>query len=438
MTKRKGSNAVGVMVDLDSILDTRKGTIKKLYPEIYEQIKESPQYHLRQEDRWDEIHPALDHQRLTLAYQGRDIETIRHSQLTMVSRMMVELFAQLTASIKELDPEISTYYLIINFHPYDLSVEVRTEIARLLSIQLGITGIPIAEVCMPWNKLDPAFLKDNNILHWYCYHYDEWLRENFEPVGTENINADHIVGAPDTRMYAPKIARDQKGIDKFMAEIEDCPFTDQYQLTKAITSNLINFEFTPTSSFCQIDAEKLVRLEREKDMERSEILSAQEEAVNALMKRLGETPLVSKAKADGYLDELEQLIFDLRAFNGKDTFSLFKQRLATLNLTVSKLYNSVPFNSGVDLEMLIDTLSLGIDTNEQDFGKTEAHWNVQGVATIKSIEEAESGENLYRCVAAQTYPELNIVEGQILSPLKSRDLRFPPVDGVNFLNYFER
>ena len=152
MTKHKGANAVGVMVDLDSILDTRKGTIKKLYPAIFEEIKESPQYHLRQEDRWDAIHPQLDQQVLTLAYQGRDLETIRHSQLTMVSRMMVELFSQLTAEIKDQDPEIASFYVVINFHPYNLSLEIKQEIARLLSIQLGIVGLPIGEVSMPWKK----------------------------------------------------------------------------------------------------------------------------------------------------------------------------------------------------------------------------------------------------------------------------------------------
>lgn len=438
VTKRKGSNAVGIMVDLDSILDTRKGTIKKLYPKIYEEIKGSPQYHLRREDRWDDIHPELDHQQLTLAYQGRDLDTIRHSQLTMVSRMMIELFAQLSADIQDQDPEVAGFYVLINFHPYNLSIELKEEIAKLLSLQLGVVGLPIAEVSMPWKKLDAAFLKDNNIRYWYCYHYDQWLRECFEPVGTEQIDAEKITGAPETRMFAPMIAQDQKAVDKFLADIEDCPFTDQFQLTKAITSNIINFEFTPVSSFCQIDTEKLLRLEREKDMERSEILSTQEQAVNALMKRIGETPLISKRRAENYIDELEQLLFDLRAFNNQDTFSLFKQRLAQLNLTVSKLYNSVPFNSGEDLEVLIDHLSLSIDTNEKDFGVTEAHWNAQGVATIKTVEELDSGERLYRCIAATDVPALNIIEGQLLEPQKKNQMRFPPADGVNFLNYFER
>lgn len=437
MTKRKASNAVGIMVCLDSILDTRKGTIKKLYPELYEEIKTSPKYHLRKEDRWDEVDARLDHQKITLAYQGRDLETIRHSQLTMVSRMLLELITNLNMDIKSNDPDVSSFFLVINFHPFDLPIEIKTEMARLLSIQLGIVGVPIAEVCMPWNQLGPAFLKDNNIRYWYCYHYEEWLRENFEPFGTEEIDKDAISGCPEVKMFAPRVSQNQKAIDDFIADIKDCPYTDQFQLTKAVTANIINFEFTPVTSFSQIDPEKLKMLEKEREMERSEILSTQENAVNAIMKRIGEVPLVGKQRADLYLDELEQLLFDLRAFNNKETFSLFKHKLATFNLTLSKLYNSVPFNSGEDLEQLLDHLSLSVDTSEESYMKTEALWNAKGIETIRTVEQLESGEKIYRCVAANSSSEHNIQVGDVLPPEISTKHIIKPADGINFLNYFE-
>ena len=437
MTKRKASSAVGVMVCLDSILDTRKGTIKRLYPEVYEEIKASPKYHLRKEDRWDEIDARLDHQKITLSYQGRNVETIRHSQLTMVSRMLLELFADLSVDIRGNDPEASSFFLVINFHPYKLTQEFKTEFARLLSIQLGIVGVPVGEVSIPWNRLNPTFLKDNNIRYWYCYHYEEWLRENFEPIGTEAIDKDNIPGCPEVKMFAPSIAQNQKAIDEFIAGIDDCPYTDQFQLTKAITSNIINFEFTPVASFCQLDAEKLQLLEKEKDMERSEILNTQEKAVHALMLRLGEKPLVSKKRAEQYLDELEQILFDLRAFNTKEGFTLFKQRLAMLNLSVSKLYNSVPFNSGEDLEELLDHLSLSVDTAEEDYLKTEKFWNDKGVETIRVVEEVGTGERIYRCVASSASEEHGVHVGDILKPQSKKPRPMKPADAINFLNYFE-
>lgn len=426
------------MVCLDAILDTRLGTIAKLFPDVVGAIANSPKYYLRKEDRWDSIDKRLNNSQIVLNYQGRNIETIRKSQLTMVSRMILELFNELGVKIKSSDPNISSFYLVINFYPYVLPEDIKVGIAKHLTTQLGCTGVAVGAVDKPWKELNPAFLKENNIKYWYCYHYEEWLRENFEPAGTEKVEQDvDAKGCPEVKMFVPKIAQDQKAVDDFLASITDCPYTDQFDLTRSVTSNLINFNFAPVSFFSRIDIEKFKKSEEANEMERSEILGTQEKAVNEIMKRLGESPLVSKNNADHYIDELERLVFELKAFNTKEAFNLFKHRLTELNFTVSKLYNSVPFDSGSDLENLLDQLSLTVDTSDEDYEATEKHWNSLGVETIKTTESAGTGETIYRCISASNYSDLNIIMGQILQP--KRSLVAPPrtIDGINFLNYFE-
>ena len=61
----------------------------------------------------------------------------------------------------------------------------------------------------------------------------------------------------------------------------------------------------------------------------------------------------------------------------------------------------------------------------------------QGVETIKTTENAGTGETIYRCIAANDYLELGLKSGQILKP--NRSLNTPPrtIDSINFLNYFE-
>lgn len=438
MAKIKTNTQVGIMVCLDAILDTRLGTIAKLFPDVFGAIENSPKYYLRKEDRWDSIDNRLNNSQIVLNYQARNVDTIRKSQLTMVSRMILELFNELGVKIRSSDPSISSFYLVINFHPYVLSEDIKIGIAKHLTIQLGCTGIPVGAVDRPWKELNPTFLKENNIKYWYCYHYEEWLRENFEPVGTEKVEQDiDAKGCPEVKMFVPKIAQDQKAVDDFLASITDCPYTDQFDLTRSVTSNLINFNFAPVSFFSRIDIDKFKKAEEGEEMERSQILGTQEKAVNEIMKRLGESPLVSKNQADHYIDELERLVFELRAFNTKKAFSLFKHRLAELNLTVSKLYNSVPFDSGSDLENLLDQLSLAVDTSEEEYDITEKYWNSQGVETIKTTENAGTGETIYRCIAANDYLELGLKSGQILKP--NRSLNTPPrtIDSINFLNYFE-
>ena len=438
MGKVKTNTQVGIMVCLDAILDTRLGTIAKLFPEVVGAIENSPKYYLRKEDRWDGIDKRLNNSQLVLNYQTRNLDTIRKSQLTMVSRMILELFNELGTKISTSDPNIGSFYLVINFYPYVLSEDVKIGIAKHLTTQLGCVGVAVGAVDKPWKELGPDFLKENNIKYWYCYHYEEWLRENFEPVGTEKVEQDvDAKGCPEVKMFAPKIAQDQKAVDDFLASITDCPYTDQFDLTRSVTSNLINFNFAPVSFFSRIDIDKFKKSEEASEMERSEVLGTQERAVNEIMKRLGEPPLVSKQQANHYLDELERLVFELKAFNTKETFSLFKHRLAELNFTVSKLYNSVPFDSGADLESLLDQISLAVDTSEEDYEATEKHWNSKGVETIKTTENAGTGETIYRCISANDYAELEINTGDILKPLRGLIPPSRTIDPINFLNYFE-
>lgn len=438
LTLLPSENAVGVMVCLDSILDTRKGTIKKLYPELIDEVGKSPKYFLRKEDRWDIIDQRLDNSQITLNYQGRNLETIKNSQLTLISRLILDLINKLNLEVVNNNPETSSVFLVINFYPYRLSTELKTEIARYLGYQLGILGMPIAESDVPFNQITPTYLKDNNIKYWYCYHYDHWLRENFEPLGTEKIDESvDVIGCPDVMMFAPKIAYDQKAIDEFIKSIKDCPYSDPFELTRSVHSNIIKFEFLDASAFSELDIEKLVRLEKEDDMEKSKILSTPELAVKEIMERTGECTVLSKTSADKYLDDIDRLVFDLKTFNTKDGVHLFKQRLALLNLTVSKLYSVTPFNSGEDLEQLLDGYALGVDTSEEDYLKTEDFWNSKGVETIKTIDDLESGEKVYRCISVHNYPELGISLGQILNPERLGNVKVNPADVLTFLNYFE-
>ena len=68
MAKIKTNTQVGIMVCLDAILDTRLGTIAKLFPDVFGAIENSPKYYLRKEDRWDSIDNRLNNSQIVLNY----------------------------------------------------------------------------------------------------------------------------------------------------------------------------------------------------------------------------------------------------------------------------------------------------------------------------------------------------------------------------------
>lgn len=430
----------GIMLCLDSILDTRHGTIKKSYPETFDRFRNSAKYYLRKTDNWQKVDPSLDNSLLTLRYAGRDLETIKNSQLTMITRAVMELVTEILSKIKGCDPETAAFFFVINFYPYRLDEDLISAIALKFLTQLGYPDAPIGFINRPMKDITPQFLKEENIRYWYCYHYDVWLRDNFEPLdGKEPSASDPINGAPETKMFAPMLAVNQEGIDKFLDEMSDRQYVDQFVLSRAALSTLIELEFLPVSAFCTIDVEKFIQLERSLEMEKSEILSTGQVAVKEVMTRLGETTQPSVTASNFYLDEMEELIFSLKATNNKDSINVFKTNLARLNILMSKLYSSTPFNSGEDMEALLNQMSLNVDTSEEEYLSTEKYWNDLGVKTIKREVTLETGEIIYRCICAETIqpkPGLVLMQNQVLGKYPAVALQAKAADYVAIEGYF--
>lgn len=432
--------SIGIMFCLDSILDTRHGVIKKTHPELFAQLRNSANYYLRKTDQWDKVHPDLNHQLLSLRYSARDVDIIKHSQLTMVVRIAIDLITDIIDRIKDNNPNIAAFYFVINTYPYNLTVDLITEISKKFLIQLGYPDLPIGFVNKPWKEIGPNFLKENNIRYWYCYHYEEWLRENFEPLdGKEPSSDSQIVGAPDTKMFVPMLAQDQAGVDAFLDELEEKIHIDQYTLTKAIFRNIVELEFLPVSTFCTIDIEKFALLERSLEMEKSEILSTGQNAVREILERSGHTPYASQSKANQFLEEMEEIIYNLKTLNNKNTIHLFKTQLALLNVGLLKLYNATPFNSGEDLEDVLNQMSLAVDTSEEAYLVTEKYWNGYGIKTIRHEVTLDNGEVIYRCICAEDVQTSigTFVKSQVLSSKNANPIQVKAADLVSLEGYFQ-
>ena len=434
------SESVGIMFCLDSILDTRHGTIKKTHPELFERVRNSAKYYLRKTDRWDKIHPSLDHTVLSLRYSGRNVETIKNSQLTMVVRTAIDLITEVIEKIKDNNPHMAAFFFVINVFPYNLTVELITEIARKFLIQLGYPDAPIGFVNKPWKDVGPAFLKEENIRYWYCYHYEEWLRDNFEPLhGKEPSSSDQIVGSPETKMFVPMLAQDQEGVDKFLDELDEKIYIDQFTLVKAIFRNIVEFEFLPVSTFCTIDVEKFAQLERSLEMEKSEVLSAGQTAVKEILERTGDNGLPNHKRVDAKLDRMIELLYSLKMSNNKEAINVFKTELALLHLTLLETYNATPFNAGEDLEEILNQLVLTVDTDEEGYLQTEKHYNDLGIKTIKREITLGNNEVIYRCICAEDWEAEGytpVKAGAILPQRPEKIIRAKAADFVALENYF--
>lgn len=392
-------NAVGIMIDLDALLDTRAGTIKQHYPAIYERIKSSPKYHLRQSDEWDLIDPKLTRSIMTLKYQGRDLETIKNSQITMVIRVILDLISDLKMKIKNNDPNVASFFFILNVHPYKLPEDVIYNIAIRFLTQIGQGGIPIAVYENGWSGLTPELLKEQNIRYWYCYHYEHWLQYQFEPIVQEKGDKELVVGCPEMVIYAPSLVQNSEGLEDLGNEMIDPVSTDYFQMTHAVFRNLANFKFLPVTTFCTIDADKLIQMEKSMKVSKSDVFGAPQEAVKDIMTRLGENQSANWKNINKQIEIIEELSYNL-SFNGeRNDINRLRAAMVQMQTNLLKLYNICKIDSGEDLGEWFEQLSLETINSEEEYLEVEKFWNDHGVQTIKREVALDNGEVIFRVIA---------------------------------------
>lgn len=433
--KNVGSPPIGIIFDLAAILDLRLSAIGLAQPELIGAVSNSPDYYLRKDDQWHNVHPDLSNSMVSLRLQRSDLELIKKSRLTMVCRHGIDTINDIITRSKAGDPENNGIYIIINTHPFKLAEDVVASIAEAFTQQLGYPGIPVAHMDMELKGITPTFLMDNNIQHWYCYDYQNWLGSVLVDTSEEGAK---ITGCPNVKMYAPKLTADHSEIEKFVDELKEDVSFDEFAWTKVAFANFINFEFLPSAIFSKLDVDKLIKLEHGDTMERKEAVSVLFEATRDVSERHGAPQTVDMGKAAESIDKLKQMLDELGTFNTEKGVPYFRDRLANIALEMCRLYNHTPFNPADDLEAVIDALSLGVDTTDQAYAETEARYNAEGFKTIKR-EVTINGEVIYRCIALSSgySPSLlrSVNENEILPSVKKRLPRFVAVDDIQLANY---
>lgn len=170
-------------VDLDSLLDTRYATIKKVAGTQGESIVKD-WYHTRLVDRFGRSESVLTDASYQQAYQQRDEETLKLSTMTFVPTYMVNLISKYTSNLGK--PLLSGMFKItVNIWPYDLAED---RVASLKSILLTYTGgvAEIDVVTIPSDKLTVSFIASQYDLC-IMYDFNNWLMAHTEEFKTTVI-----------------------------------------------------------------------------------------------------------------------------------------------------------------------------------------------------------------------------------------------------------
>ena len=219
-----------LLIDLDSLFDTRLGICIKHFYDTLVEIFPTDKYHHRLDNSFN---GTIDQEAFDEAYGKRDKTVLVDSTLSG----MVSIIKDFVLSISTKDSSGPFVYypkVIINTYPYILEDEEKQNIKQGLSGHLRDL-VPIELVHMSPEELTVSFIKEN-ITVLILYHYNKWL-DTQTTLGNFDKTA-----IPDVTLFGPRIFFKEK--PKTQKEADDA-----FMLLTNIARPYVNLELLPSMFF---------------------------------------------------------------------------------------------------------------------------------------------------------------------------------------------
>jgi hypothetical protein len=192
-----------VMFELDCLLDTRFGTIRKMDAALADKLY-APEYIRRDEDKFEGVDPVVYRK----MYDERDEETLKCSTITAFVPRLKDLtqFLSVNAVAR---PEYSGIKIAVNVYPYRLSESVLQDIRQCVSAWCG-GFVPVELINIPPEHLSPRFVKEK-FATMVMYDYGKWMGKHRTAFGGANCT--------EVQLIAPALYFNEKPDDKALNEL---------------------------------------------------------------------------------------------------------------------------------------------------------------------------------------------------------------------------
>jgi hypothetical protein len=192
-----------VYFELDALLDTRLGTIRKMGAELADKVF-SPDYIQRDEDKF----AGVDPEQFKQMYNDRDEETLQYSAITAFVPRLQNL-TQLLSEFAVARPEYDGVKIAVNVYPYRLNESVLSEIRQAISAWCG-GFVPVELINIPPEHLSPMFVKEK-FAAMVMYDYGAWWKHHTKALDTIRCTEVHLI--------APALYFNEKPDEKSLEEM---------------------------------------------------------------------------------------------------------------------------------------------------------------------------------------------------------------------------
>jgi hypothetical protein len=221
-----------LMIELDCLLDTRFGTIRKMGADHADRLF-APAYITRDEDKFEGIDP----QEFKRLYNARDEETLKCSTITAFVPRLRNI-TQFLSEIAVNRPEYDSIKVAVNVYPYRLSDAVLNDIRQCVSAWTG-GFVPVELINIAPEHMSPRFVKERFAVM-VMYDYSNWWSKHKTAFNETLCTEVHLI--------APALYFNEKPDEKSLQEmIREA--AHPFQATMMFGSQVIGLELIDIKYF---------------------------------------------------------------------------------------------------------------------------------------------------------------------------------------------
>jgi hypothetical protein len=223
-----------LMFELDALLDTRLGTIRKMGVEHAERVL-TQQYLTREIDEFDGISSSAFKE----LYKKRDVETLKFSTITA----LVPQLKDLTTFLSEMAitrPYFDGVQIAVNVWPYKLSAEERKDLGDSVSAWTGGL-VPVTLINIKPEALTPQLVKTQFAMM-FMYDYGSWMEMHSEAFNETRHRCAEI------HLVAPAMYFNEKPDEKTLKELIR-EAAHPFQAAMMLASPLVGLELIDVKYF---------------------------------------------------------------------------------------------------------------------------------------------------------------------------------------------
>lgn len=224
-----------IYLDLDSLLDTRLGTLAKESTQLATKALDSGGYFSRVSDTF----PGLTKEEFETLYDKRDVETLKHSLITNVSFFLQRLVKDALAAAAVSDSKGDALTLVLNIHPYILAdEEVEMLVGCVRHVTYSACGISV--VSLPAQEMTLEQCKNN---------YDIMVMYDYEKFIVAHEAKFAECRMPNVSLVAPEMFKAKVPSKEEMAELKMAQY-NPFRITERSLAVAIGLKLMPISLFC--------------------------------------------------------------------------------------------------------------------------------------------------------------------------------------------